>query len=154
MSATSPNARELLASIGMGQFNATMAIPYMMISPSTTDPKAAQVILIVQHIQRALFQLGYHDVPDSGQLDLATANALLDVTGPDWNIQPWSASIAAIVSARNHGVRALPAAPPVNDGMPMSVGGPLDFLPDVPGGLFTYGVGIYLLYRHFHKKGR
>jgi hypothetical protein len=154
MSATSPNARELLAGIGMGQFNATMAIPYMMISPSTTDPKAAQVVLMVQHIQRALFQLGYHDVPDSGELDLATANALLSVVGPDWNIQPWSTAIAAIAAARKGGRRAQPVAMATNDGVPTSVGGPLDFLPDVPGGLFTYAAGIYLLYRHFHKKGR
>lgn len=153
MSATSPSVRELLSGIGMGQFNATMAIPYMMISPSTTDPKAAQVILMVQHIQRSLFQLGYHDVPDSGELDLATANALLSVVGPNWNVQPWSASVTAIIAARKHGHRAQRASA-VNDGVPMAVGGPLDFLPDVPGGILTYGIGAYLLYRHFTKKGR
>ncbi|HMG58031.1 MAG TPA: hypothetical protein VK601_31235 [Kofleriaceae bacterium] len=147
------NVRELLTGIGMGNFNATMAIPYMMISPSTTDPKSAQIILMVQHIQRSLFQLGYHDVPDSGELDLATANALLSVVGPNWNVQPWSASITAIIAARKHGHRA-PRAGIVNDGVPMAVGGPLDFLPDVPGGIFTYGIGAYLLYRHFTKKGR
>ncbi len=154
MSDTSMNVRELLTGIGMGQFNATMAIPYMMISPSTTDPKAAQVILMVQHIQRSLYQLGYHDVPDSGELDLATANALLSVTGPNWNVQPWSASVSAIIAARNGGHRARRALA-VDDGVPMAVGGPLDFLPDVPGGLLTYGIGAYLLYRHLTKrKGR
>ncbi len=149
------NVRELLTGIGMGQFNATMAIPYMMISPSTTDPKAAQVILMVQHIQRSLYQLGYHDVPDSGELDLATANALLSVVGPNWNIQPWSASVSAIIAARKGGHRAPRAALAVDDGVSMAVGGPLDFLPDVPGGLLTYGIGAYLLYRHLTKrKGR
>jgi len=154
MSKELPNLRELLADIGMGQFTITMAIPLMMVSPATTDPKSSQVILTLQHIQRALFQLGATDVPMSGTLDAPTAAALRQIVGPSWEIMPWSASIRAIISARRRGVRIGPStavAVPSASG-PVAVSGPLDFLPDVPGGLLTYAAGAYLLYRHFARR--
>lgn len=157
--APSKNLRDLLHAIGMGHFNITMAIPYMMLSPSTCDPKSAQVMLIVQHLQRALYALGATDVAESGRLDLATANALLHVTGPNWERMPWSASAAAVVRAKEAGTRIGPGsgmdtAGMVDDGVPVSVGGPLDFLPDVPGGIVTYGIAAYLLYRHFKRHSK
>jgi len=155
MSAASPNLRELLTGIGIGQFNATMVIQYMLISPATTDPKSAQIILLVQHIQRALYELGATSVALSGRLDTQTAAALEDVVGPNWERMPWSASVAAILTARKQGRRLQPillANEPYTPGQPTAVGGPLDFLPDVPGGFVTYGVAAYLLYRHFSRK--
>lgn len=150
MNGPSKNLRDLLTAIGLGNFNATMVIPYMMISPATTDPKAAQIILMVQHIQRALFDLGATGVALSGRLDAPTAAALQDVVGPNWERMPWSASVSAIVAAKESGRRIL--APPISDtSAPVGVGGPLDFLPDVPGGLLTYAVAGYLLYRHLRK---
>jgi hypothetical protein len=153
MSKESPTIREILADLGMGQFNITMAIPLMLVSPATTDPKSNQVILVLQHIQRALFDLGAHDVPVSGELDRATANALEQVVGPNWERMPWAASVRAIVTAKRKGVRiGSPRAPRMAPDPPAAVGGPLDFLPDVPGGLFTYAAGAYLLYRHFARR--
>jgi hypothetical protein len=152
MSNESPSIREILAALGMGQFNITMAIPLMLVSPATTDPKSNQVILVVQHIQRALFELGAVDVPVSGQLDEATARALQQVVGPNWERMPWAASVRAIVTARRNGVR-IGAPPRMQQPVPVpaAVGGPLDFLPDVPGGLFTYAAGAYLIYRHLRR---
>lgn len=155
----SKNLRTLLTSIGIGGFNATMIIPYMMISPATTDPKASQIVLIVQHIQRALFRLGATDVAESGRLDQPTAQALLQIVGPNWERMPWSASVSAVVTAMETGRKV---APPMSmtpqdetsDAMPVAVGGPLDFLPDVPGGLLTYAIAGYFLYRHFNRSRR
>ena len=63
----------------------------------------------------------------------------------------WAANISSVVSAKESGVTISPstmmAAP--DDGVPIAVSGALDFLPDVPGGLLTYALGGYLLYRHF-----
>lgn len=152
MSKESPSIREILAAIGMGQFNITMAIPLMLVSPATTDPKSNQVILVVQHIQRALFELGATDVPVSGQLDEATARALQQVVGPNWERMPWAASVRAIVTAQRNGARIGTMPRVTRAAVPMAVGGPLDFLPDVPGGLFTYAAGAFLLYRHFARR--
>lgn len=145
-------SRDLLAAIGIGHFNATMMIPYLMIAPATTDPKMPPVIMIVTQLQKALYELGAIDVPNSGRLDQATALAIEQVVGPNWERAPWSASIAAVVRARDAGTRIAPSTGAPVDGVPMAVGGPLDFLPDIPGGLITYGVLGYLLYRHMAKR--
>lgn len=151
----STNVRELLTRLGIGGFNATMIIPYMFIAPATTDPKSAQTILLVQHLQQALYDLGATDVPQSGRLGRETAMALLQVAGPNWERMTWSGNVAAVLNAKEAGVTLDPSTGPdmpVDDGAPVAVGGPLDFLPDVPGGLLTYAIGGYLLYRHFSKK--
>ena len=159
MTAPRKNLRDLLTAIGIGDFNATMIIPYMMIAPSTTDTKAAQVILMVQQIQKSLYALGATDVALTGQLDRPTGVALDHVAGINWERQPWSHTIKALVHAQERGAHIPPTAmvapEPVtvpNDGAPVAVGGPLDFLPDVPGGLLTYGIAGYLLYRHLSKR--
>jgi hypothetical protein len=148
--------RSNLVDLGMGHFNATMTIPYMMISPATTDPKSGQVILLIQHIQRALYAMGATDVPDSGRLDPATVTALQQVTGPNWERQPWAATVSMVVDAKKRGQVLTPSGgSPLDvpdDGQPLAVGGPLDFLPDVPGGLATYLVGGYLLYRYLKRR--
>lgn len=146
------NVRDLLTGLGIGHFNATMIVPTMFIAPATTDPKSAQTILIVQHLQKILYDLGAHDVPMSGRLDEPTARALAQVVGPDWERTTWAGNVSAVLSAKASGVSL--RAQPMESGQPMAVGGPLDFLPDVPGGLLTYAVGGYLLYRHFARKAR
>lgn len=154
MSDTKNNLRELLLGLGIGQFNATMMIQYLMIAPATTDPKSPQIVLLVQHIQKALYALGYSSVPNSGRLDMPTAAALESVVGPNWERQPWSVTVSAVVTAmRTPRSAVAPTISDGDDGVPVSVGGPLDFLPDVPGGLVTYAIGGFLLY-HFLKKRR
>ncbi len=145
------NARQLLTALGIGQFNATMVVPYMMMAPRTTDPKSSPVILMVQHIQRTLYAMGATDVADSGRFDTATARALEAAVGQDWERMSWGSLIAELLRARDQRVDVSPpiAAP---DGQPIAVGGTFDFLPDVPGGLVTYGVLAFLAYRHFTKK--
>jgi hypothetical protein len=146
----SKSLRDLLTALGVGDFNATMIIPYMMISPATCDPKSAQIILLVQHVQRALYGLGATSVANTGYLDAQTAAALQDLVGPGWEGMPWATNVQAIIGAQETGMRFHKGKAP--SAVPVAVGGPLDFLPDVPGGIVTYGVAAYLLYRHFSKR--
>jgi len=153
MTDTRQTSRQLLLGIGMGQFNATQTIPYLMMSPATIDPKAPASILLLRHMQRILFQMGAQDVADTGYLDTATADALRQIAGPNWERLTWGAVVSALLAARARGqmlARVEAAASP--DGVPLAVSGPLDFLPDVPGGLVTYGVGAYLLYRLLRRR--
>ena len=154
MSATKMTSRELLLAIGMGQWNITGTIPYLMIAPATTDPKSPQVMEIVRHLQQVLFGMGATDVANTGYLDPSTARALRQLVGPNWERMTWGANISGVLAALRRGQRlsATSMAVPVDDSMPVAVSGPLDFLPDVPGGLITYGVVGYLIYRHFTKK--
>ncbi len=145
------SARSLLVSLGVGQFNATGVIPFMMFAPGTTDPKSPAVVLLVQHLQRVLFAMGAHDVVENGHLDVPTAHALAHLVGPGWERMTWAQNVAAVLSARERGVR-LEHPVAEHPGMPLAVSGPLDFLPDVPGGLFTYAIGGFLLWRHLAKK--
>ena len=143
-----PESRELLTAIGVGQFNATMIIPYMMIAPATTDPKASQVMVLVQHVQTALRGLGA-DVAITGRVDPATARALRLVSGPDWERMSWAANVQAILGARQQGMwLGAPSA-----AVPMS--GLTDSLPSVPGGLVTYAAGAAIaVYFLFGRRGR
>lgn len=149
-----PTSRSLLEAIGVGQFNATQIIPYMMIAPATTDPKAPQIVLLVRAIQKAIYALGANYVPDSGRLDAPTARALLEVTGPNWERMAWADNVQAIVDAKKANRRLSSMTDGAAPGRPVAVGGPLDFLPDVPGGLFTYAIAGFFIYRHLAKRAR
>lgn len=152
---TTSTVRDQLVELGIGQFAATMVIPYMFIAPSTTDPKASQVILLVQAIQRLLFRLGATDVMLSGRLDDPTARALAAIVGPEWMATTWSGNVARVLAFRDGGGRLKGPESSVRMRVPVpasGVGGALDFLPDVPGGIVTYAVGGFLLYRALKKR--
>lgn len=154
---TTSTVRDQLVELGIGQFSATMVIPYMFIAPATTDPKASQVILLVQALQRLLFRLGATDVMLSGRLDDPTARALEAIVGPEWMATTWSGNVARVLAFRDGGGRLKGPAPesPVRMRVKVpaaGVGGALDFLPDVPGGIVTYAVGGFLLYRALKKR--
>lgn len=147
-----PTNRQLLRAMGMGESTASIVIPYMAISPATTDPKATQVMTLVSAIQRAVYVLGARDVPRSGRLDPSTVAVFRRVAGPDWERMPWAETVRAVVQAKVDGASLAPAEP-MDDGMPVATSGTLDFLPDVPGGALTYAAVGYLVYRYFrgHK---
>lgn len=143
--------RELLKGIGIGDFNATMIIQYLFVAPATTDPRSSPIIIMVEHIQRTLNEMGA-GIPISGYLDTPTARALYDVVGPNWEKISWGQVIGVVLDGYEAGYSAAPAEALVPAPAPMAVGGPLDFLPDVPGGLLTYALGGYLAYRYFAKR--
>lgn len=154
MNSTKTTSRDLLQAIGLTHHSGTTIIPYMMIAPATTDPKAGQIIMLVRALQRALYQLGATDVQNTGELDPQTARAMRMVAGEDWLRMSWGANVAAVVSARDIGMRLtpVPTAGAPMAGIPIPVSGPLDFLPDIPGGLITYGLIGFLVYRHLMKR--
>lgn len=144
--------REMLTQLGIGQFNATMVIPYLWIAPSATDPKASQIVLLVEKIQKVLASLGA-PIRVTGYLDLPTAKALSTIVGDRWMTMPWASTISAVLSAKDNGLSLEEPGPELyvpNVGTGLGSLG----LPDVPGGLITYGVVGYLLYRHFKKRSR
>jgi hypothetical protein len=146
-------SRELALAIGIGGFNATSVVQTMMQSPATTDPKMPPVVMLVRHLQKELFELGATDVANTGYIDTATYHALEQLLGPSWMRMSWAENVGAVVDAKATKTQLSPAMMPADDGVPVATSGVLDALPAVPGGMFTYAIGAYLLYRAMCKKG-
>lgn len=152
------NVRDILRQLGVGDFNATMMIQDAFIAPATSDPRSPQIILIVKHLQAKLADMGA-PIAISGQIDDPTASYLVALMGHDVLGMPWYHVIGGVLDAEAAGVSLAPkTARPIRQGpAPVSgLSGLLDgpsFLPAIPGGLLTYGVAGYFLYKHFKKKG-
>ena len=152
------NVRVLLKELGIGDFNASLVVKKMFIAPATTDPKMPAVMILVAAIQDNLNAIGA-GLERTGYLDVPTAKVLTAVVGPGWERMMWCDVVAHVLAARKSGGQigtpmahayTLPPAPDVSfAGIPI-----LDSLPDVPGGLVTYGVAAFLIYRHLKKKKR
>ena len=145
--------RNLLLALGIGQYQAQMVTPNMFQSPAVGDPKSPHIMLVVGCLQDQLNKLGY-GLARTKCLDAATAAALEDVVGPQWERRSWTDVIAAVLAAvKSPGAYAAadrlraPALPQdvTFAGMPFG-------LPDVPGGILTYGVGALLLWRYLKKR--
>lgn len=144
------NSRQLLTDLGVGGFNATMLIETLMMAPATTEAGSAPVMVLVQHLQQALQQMGA-PVAAQGVIDAPTDLALKQIAGEKWLFRTWFDVVRLVVAARRKGfvvtgVVNAPPAPPRTNAL-----GVLD-LPDVPGGLVTYAAGGYLLYRLLTKR--
>lgn len=137
---TEVNGRNLLLKLGVGNYNATMMIPYLFVSPMTTDPKSPMIMLMVKHLQKMLNQMGAGLIVTS-YLDRPTANALTGLFDTEqWTQWSWSDVIASTVKSKTQNVR-LDAVPPPNK-YAIAATGDMPFgLPDVPGGVLTYAAG-------------
>ncbi len=153
------NTRDLVLKLGIGSFNAPMVQQWMFTQPATTDPKAPGVILMVRALQAKLGQMGA-PIMNTGYLDKPTAAVLEQLIGYGWLNRPWSEVVGAVIAAREQRLdlsKTVPAQKPieqytVSQMPPQGMAGVFDFLPDVPGGLLTYAVGGYFLYRHLTKR--
>lgn len=149
--------RNLLIQLGVGDFNATMAIPYMFIAPRALDPAMVQMLIVIQEIQKALASMGAQGIQPSGVLDTATGSALATLVGPEWIAMPFYEIVKAVVKAERTSFQFAPAdvAPAAT---PTATSGVFDTIPDalglpsVPGGVLTYGVGLYFLFKALKKK--
>ncbi len=143
------NIRALLLSLGVSDWNSTMIIPYTFTTPSTTDPGMAQIIILVRHLQRNLNRLGAGNVEITGRLDKATGDAISQISGTEWLSLPWYQIMQDVVAFKRSG-QTLSA--------PMDVVAPTGIsgieLPDVPGGMITYGLGAFALWYFLVKKKR
>jgi hypothetical protein len=152
------NVRDILQQLGIGHFNATMMIQDCFIAPATSDPRSPQIILMVQHIQAKLQDMGA-PIAISGRVDPPTARYLVALMGDNVLGAPWYHVIGGVLDAQAAGVSLAPNTPrpiPQTPAPVSGLSGLLDapsFLPDVPGGLLTYGIAGYFLYKHFKKKG-
>jgi hypothetical protein len=147
------NARQLLLSLGMGQYNATIAIQYMFLTPAATDPAMPSVILMTKHLQLGLRAAGASKVMVTGQIDDPTARALIQLLGPDWNQVAWYELFRATAEAKKR--RTLEhRASEMELGLVPDTADGLGSLPAVPGGMLTWAalavVGGYLLLRKKH----
>lgn len=139
--------RDLLIDLGVGRFNATMLVQTMMMAPATTEAASAPVMLLVQHLQMALADMGA-PVKSHGLVDPPTDHAMKRLAGDKWMFRTWFDVTRMVVAARKQGKKLTPTAAPVvkSDGM-----GFID-LPDVPGGLLTYALAGYVGYRIWKRK--
>lgn len=147
------NSRDLLTALGVGSFNATMLIETLMMTPAATEAGSAPVMLLVQHIQLVLQQLApTSGVSAQGVIDAPTDLVLRRIAGEKWLFRTWFDVARMVVAAQRKGMRVdvprVAAAPPRTDAIGLFDLG----LPDVPGGIVTYGVGAYLLYRALKKR--
>jgi hypothetical protein len=152
------NTRRILLDLGIGDFNATMVLPYMFMGPAQTDPAMAQVKLITKAMQRYMIGMGATWLTPTGIINDDTAHCLHALVGPHWNQTTWQELAKSLIIAKGNGKRLhkrYNATNPV-DLSGLSGHASTGFIPDlpsVPGGIVTYAVVGYLLYRHF-KKGQ
>lgn len=118
------NARDLALAMGIGSIQADMLIPYLWMSPSTTDPDMPAVRVMVEAIQNQLMAMGTPPLRARGELDVPTATWLRMVTGVAWTQMTWAQIFEAILVAKQSGRRL---ATPMKRSP-----APVGFLPDLP----------------------
>jgi hypothetical protein len=136
------NVRQLLLRLGMGSYNATMAIQYMFIAPAATDPSMPSIILMTKALQDGLCAAGA-DCEVTGIVGPRTAKCLAKLVGPRWNQMSWYQLFSAVINAKD---RRSFTAPQTS----LSAVGFIPDLPEIPGGLMTIALmaaGAYYLYK-------
>jgi hypothetical protein len=138
------NARELLLGLGMGNYNATIAIQYMFIAPAATDPAMPSIILMTKHLQQGLRAAGATDVAVTGQIDDATARALIQLVGPSWNGMTWYSLFSSVLVAKRQRL--------LEDRSSQLELGLIPDLPEVPGGMFTIAAAAVAVWYFLIRK--
>lgn len=138
------DARAMLLALGVGHYNATIMIQYMFLAPSATDPAMPSIMLMTKHLQAGLRAAGAR-VPLDGTIGDETAAALVRLVGPEWNHVTWYGLFEAVTYAKRERTLAKKTADLSLDGV--------GFLPDVPGGMFTWAAAAVAAYYFLvHKK--
>jgi hypothetical protein len=145
------NIRHQLLELGVGDFNATMAIPYMLIAPRTSDPAMVQILVVVKKMQEVLRGMGAR-IETSGVLDEPTARVVQQICGPEWLSMPYYEIVRCVLNAKKSGHKFIDN--PTVGGSPQATGDVFGFLPEIPGGAITYVAGAGLLYLWLKKRKR
>jgi hypothetical protein len=144
----SKTSRDLLIELGITRFNATMLIETMMMPPATTAAASAPVMMLIGQIQYALNTMGANPpLRSTGLIDDETNYYVSQLCGPKWLGLPWYEVVKAVLAAKREGKRF-----PKRGGAVAANSMGLFDLPDVPGGMVTYALGAYALYRVLKKK--
>lgn len=144
------NARELALAMGIGEFSTAAVIPYMFLTPATTDPDMGQVELMVVALQQRLAAMGA-PIAASGELDQQTATFLRQITGPTWPRLSWATLFERVLRASEDGFRFRVAATLPRTPAPAEAVGFLPDLPD-PGTMLILGALGAIFW--FHRKKR
>ncbi len=134
-------ARALLLSLGMGNFNITGVIPHLFQPVAATDSCSPDLMLLVEALQNNLNAMGA-GLAVTGQIDVATAYCLRQITGKEWPVMHWHEIVTAVVNARERGFVFKKRPAEVARGQPVDVSG---F--EMPGGIWGWGaaIGVALL---------
>lgn len=143
------DARTLLGALGVGNFTATMVIPYVFMTPTTTDPQMSQIMILVQGLQRGLNRMGA-DLEVNGFTDIQTAVELRKVAGgADWVKKTWFELYKRVVAAIDQGVTLTPFGPAMDEPVPVATDG-IDDLVSNPLVLAAGAAAAWFLF--FRKK--
>lgn len=93
------DVRGELLQLGMSRYTAEMAIPFVWLLPSTSDPYSPVIIMIVEAIQHRLRTMGVR-TKATGHVDDATNRALTDIVGRNWTHVPWITVIGFVLRGR------------------------------------------------------
>ncbi len=96
------DTRDMLLAAGIGEYVATMSLPYMFFLPRTSDPYAQGVIQIVQGLQTLLNRHGA-DLEVDGGLGKKTIAALAKFSGPRWHDKSWAQLYGDVLRGRRWG---------------------------------------------------
>jgi hypothetical protein len=144
----SQDARTLVMSLGIGDVQATMVIPYMFMTPATTDPDMPPVHMLVRGVQRGLKDIGV-PLEIDGVMGVETATYLRKLTGPNWPGMTWYELYQTLTRARATGKRLDPPVPaPARRHTDLGI---MD-LPDVPGGGVTLALGLGAFWYFFLRE--
>ena len=102
--------REMLLAAGVGEFNATLSIPYMFFLPRTCDPYAQGVMQIVQGLQNLCNQRGAQLAID-GWMGQDTQRAVARYAGKNWRDKTWVQLYGDVLNGRARAAGARAPAP-------------------------------------------
>jgi hypothetical protein len=150
---TQHSMRAMLLALGIGDYNATMLIQSMFISPRATDPAMPQLIVLTKRIQKTLIGMGAQ-INVTGYLDEPTAQAIDQIASPEWLDDTWGNLVEDVLAAQRAGMTfpqvAIDTAP-----TPAPTGGLGDVTDLMPGGILGYAaVGGFLYWYFIHRKKR
>lgn len=90
--------------MGMNRGVATLAVPFMWVTPGGSDPFSPTVIMIVNAAQARMRELGYK-VTGHGFAGKTTQAAFAAVSGPDWKNKSWIQIYGDLLTASKAGRR-------------------------------------------------
>lgn len=102
--------RSMLSAAGVGDFNATMSIPYMYFLPRSCDPNVQGVMQLVEGLQNLLNAKGAH-LTVNGWMGAETAAAVRRFGGATWRDKTWLQLYGDVMRGRvARGQTQVPAA--------------------------------------------
>ena len=107
VSGGAPDAVELAMAIGMSRANATLAVPFLWITPGGSDPYSPTIIMMVEALQHSLRKLGVKTRGD-GFVDKGMSSALERISGPHWKSKAWIQVFGDVIGKTDEPIPSMP----------------------------------------------